>query len=253
MHNTGYVAAKKDAVFLPFLVEKLADFLSAIPDFGVKGFGVTLPHKETVFDRLDSCEPLAEKIGAVNTVTVRRDGSLHGSNTDYLGVLRALEKKIRLKGRSVLIFGAGGAGRAAAFAIASTGAQISVCARRENAALGLAKAVHGEAIKRMELRRLKFDVIVNATPVGMFPNPQISPLTSGELNCSIVFDLIYRPMRTKLLQIAARKGLQTISGVEMFLAQGIAQWEWWMKEKAPEKEMRRVVFDALKSTGSYRA
>ncbi len=95
MHNTGYVAAKKDAVFLPFLVERLEDFLKAIPDFGVRGFAVTIPHKESVFRKLDDCEPLAEKIGAVNTVTVRRDGSLYGSNTDYLGVLRALEKKNR--------------------------------------------------------------------------------------------------------------------------------------------------------------
>ena len=94
MHNTGYASARKDAVFLPFLVKSLGDFLSAISDFRVKGFSVTLPHKQAVFRKLDACEPLAEKIGAVNTVTVRRDGSLYGSNTDYLGVLRALEKQI---------------------------------------------------------------------------------------------------------------------------------------------------------------
>ncbi len=85
MHNTGYVTAKKDAVFLPFLVERLDDFLKAIPDFGVRGFAVTIPHKESVFRKLDECESLAEKIGAVNTVTVRRNGLLSGSNTDYLG------------------------------------------------------------------------------------------------------------------------------------------------------------------------
>ena len=247
MHNTGYVTAKKDAVFLPFLVKKLPDFLGAIAEFGVKGFSVTLPHKETVFRRLDACQPLAEKIGAVNTVTVRRDGSLYGSNTDYLGVLRALEKKITLKDRSVLILGAGGAARAAAFAVVSAGANVFVSARRESAARGLAKSVDGEAVNRADLHRRKFDVIVNATPVGMHANRGISPLAAGELNCSVVFDLIYRPLRTKLLELAAAKGLQTISGVEMFLAQGIAQWEWWMKEKAPEKEMRRVVLGALKS------
>ena len=109
-----------------------------------------------------------------------------------------------------------------------------VSARRESAARSLAKSVDGEPVKRAELHRRKFDVIVNATPLGMSPNPEISPLAASELNCSIVFDLIYRPLRTKLLEIAASKGLQTISGVEMFLAQGIAQWEWWMKEKAPE-------------------
>lgn len=252
MHNTGYVAAKRDAVFLPFLVEKLPDFLAAIPEFGVRGFSVTLPHKEAVFRKLDECEPLAGKIGAVNTVTVRRNGSLYGSNTDYLGVLRALEKKIALRGKRVLIYGAGGAARAAAFAVASAGANVIVCARRELAGRRLANSVEGEAVKESALRTAKFDVIVNATPLGMHPNEEISPLEASELNCSLVFDLIYRPMRTKLLQIAAAKGLKTISGVEMFLAQGIAQWEWWMKEEAPEREMRDAVLGRLKAKDSTR-
>lgn len=247
MHNTGYVATKTDAVFLPFLVEKLPDFLRVIPELGIRGFSVTLPHKETIFRKLDACELLAEKIGAVNTVTVRRDGSLYGSNTDYLGVLRALEKKISLRDKRVLIFGAGGAAKAAAHAVASAGANVFVCSRREHAAEVLAKAVRGEVAQRKGLKKRKFDVIVNATPVGMHPHPGISPLVTSELNCSIVFDLIYRPIQTKLLEIAAAKGLRTISGVEMFVAQGIAQWEWWMKGPAPEKEMRQVVMGALKA------
>jgi 3-dehydroquinate dehydratase / shikimate dehydrogenase len=247
MHNTGYVAAKKDAIFLPFLVEKLKDFLQLIPEFGVRGFSVTLPHKESVFRKLDDCEELAQKIGAVNTVTVRRDGSLYGSNTDYLGVLRALEKKITLRGKRVLIFGAGGAARAAAFAVATAGAEVLVCARREEAARKLARAVMGEVVKRASLRRERFDVIVNATPVGMHPQAEISPLAPAELNCSLVFDLIYRPMQTKLLRIAEAKGLQTTSGMEMFVAQGVAQWEGWMKQKAPEAEMRKAVLGALRA------
>jgi 3-dehydroquinate dehydratase/shikimate dehydrogenase len=247
LHNTGYVAAGRDAVFLPFLVEKLRDFLEAIPEFGVRGFSVTLPHKQSVFRVLDDCEALAEKIGAVNTVTVRRDGSLYGSNTDYLGVLRALEKKIALRGKRVVIFGAGGAARAAAFAVATAGAEVLVCARREAAARRLAKAVKGGVVKRAALRREKFDVLVNTTPVGMHPQEGISPLAASELNCSLVFDLIYRPMQTKLLKMAAAKGLQTVSGVEMFVAQGVAQWEWWLKAKAPEAEMRKAVLGVLKT------
>jgi 3-dehydroquinate dehydratase / shikimate dehydrogenase len=246
MHNTGYVAANRDAVFLPFLVKNLADFLRAIPELGIRGFSVTLPHKETIFRKLSACEPCAEKIGAVNTVTVRRDGSLYGSNTDYLGVLRALEKKIRLANKRVLILGAGGAARAAAFAVASSGADVFVCARRDGAARELAKLVNGEVVKRPALRRQKFDVIVNATPLGMYPHPGISPLAARELHCSIVFDLVYRPMRTKLLELAAGRGVRTISGFEMFVAQGIAQWEWWMKESAPETAMRKAVMNALK-------
>ena len=246
LHNTGYIAAHKNAVFLPFLVERLADFLEAVPDFGIKGFSVTLPHKEAVFRRLDACEPLAARIGAVNTVTVRRDGSLYGSNTDYLGVLRALEKKLKLAGSRVLIFGAGGSARAAAFALTNARAQVYVCARRETAARSLARAVEGETVPRAALRKLKFDAILNATPVGMHPQVGASPLAAGELNCSVVMDLIYRPVQTKLLQTAAARGIKTVSGVEMFLAQGMAQWELWMDSRAPEAAMRRAVLGALK-------
>ena len=252
LHNTGYIAARKDAVFLPFLVERLDDFLAAVPDFGIRGFSVTLPHKEVVFRRLHACEPLAAKIGAVNTVTVRPDGSLYGSNTDYLGVLRALEKKMKLPGSRVLIFGAGGSARAAAFALANAGAQVFVCARRETAARSLARAIAAETVPRAALRTSNFDAILNATPVGMHPQVGASPLTAGELNCSVVMDLIYRPMQTKLLQIAARRGLKTVSGVEMFLAQGMAQWEHWLGRRAPEAAMRKAVFTALKVQESSR-
>jgi len=100
-----------DAVYLPFLVHDLRDFLAAVPDFGVRGFSVTHPHKQAILKYLKECDPLAAQIGAVNTVVVRRDGSLYGGNTDYLGLLRALEKKLRIKGSRVLIYGAGGAAR----------------------------------------------------------------------------------------------------------------------------------------------
>src|SRR5271157_415309 len=243
LHNTGYVAAKTDAVFLPFLVERLDDFLKAVPELGVEGFGVTVPYKEAVFRRLDDCEPLAQRIGAVNTVTVRR----YGSNTDYLGVLHALERKLQLRGSRVLIFGAGGSARAAAFALAHAGAEVFVCARREEAARALARAVGGEAVRRGALGKKRFDAILNASPVGMHPQVGISPLRAGELHCSVVMDFIYRPMQTKLLQIAAAKGMRTVSGVEMFLAQGIAQWELWIGSRAPEAAMRRAVLRALQA------
>jgi 3-dehydroquinate dehydratase/shikimate dehydrogenase len=247
LHNTGYIAARLDAVFLPFLVKTLGDFLNSVLDFSVRGFSVTIPYKQTVMRHLHECEPLAAKIGAVNTVTVRRDGTLHGSNTDYLGVLRALENRIVLKDSRVLIFGAGGAARAAAFAVAKAGAQVFVCARREKAARGLARAVEGESVAQAALRSMNFDVVVNCTSAGMYPHEGISPLAAAELNCSLVFDLIYRPLQTKLLQIAAAKGIKTLSGAEMFLAQGIAQWELWMKRRAPEAEMRKAVLAALKA------
>jgi len=247
LHNTGFVAAKKDAVLLPFLVENLREFVKLLPDFGVAGFSVTIPHKQKIFDYLDECEPLAEKIGAVNTVTVQRGGKLVGSNTDYVGVLRSVEGKLAIKGSRVLIFGAGGAARAAAFALARAGAGVFVSARRENAAKELARAVRGSLLKRTFLRKEKFDAIINTTPVGMYPHDGTSPLTAAELNCDLVMDMVYRPLRTQLLQIAAGKGIRTISGVEMFLAQGIAQWQLWMGTPAPVHAMRNVILNTLRA------
>jgi 3-dehydroquinate dehydratase/shikimate dehydrogenase len=252
LHNTGYIAAGKDAVYLPFLVEELKDFLKALREFGVQGFSVTLPHKEKILGHLSDVEPLAAKIGAVNTVTVRKDGTLYGSNTDYVGVLRALEKKMNLRGSRVAIYGAGGSARAAAFAMAQAGAGVFVCARRPEAARKLAEAVGGEPILRADLRDLKFDAILNATPIGMFPYEKVSPLAAGELNCSVVMDLIYRPIRTKLLRLAAARKIACVSGAEMFLAQGFAQWEHWMGSKAPESIMRNAVLRALKNEENTR-
>jgi len=247
LHNTGFVARHVDAVYLPFLVRDLRDFLKAVPEFGIRGFSVTIPHKQSILKYLKECDPLAAEIGAVNTVVVRRDGSLFGCNTDYVGILRALEKKLVLAGSRVLIFGAGGAARAAAFALAKAGALVGICARREKAARELAKAAGGEVVPRRALRSESFDAILNATPIGMHPHFCFSPLAPTEINCRIVMDLIYRPQRTQLLKLAAQKRISTVSGVDMFLAQGIAQWEIWTEKRAPEAPMRRPVLAALRA------
>ena len=115
----------------------------AIKPFGIAGFAVTIPHKEAILRHLDDCDPLAARIGAVNTVVVRGGGRLYGYNTDYVGVLRSLERRMRLAGSRVLLFGAGGAARAAAFALAQAGSIVCLCARRPERARALARAVGG--------------------------------------------------------------------------------------------------------------
>ena len=135
----------------------------------------------------------------------------------------------------------------AAFALSRAGAAVAICARREKVAKELARAVGGEAVPRRALRTEFFDAILNATPVGMHPHGGISPLAPGELHCRIVMDLIYRPQRTQLLKLATQKGIVTVSGVEMFLAQGSAQWEIWTEKRAPESSMRRAVLAALRT------
>ena len=246
LHNTGFIARKLNAVYLPFLVKDLRDFLGAIKPLNIAGFSVTLPWKERILRHLDDCDPLAAKIGAVNTVVVRHKGKLYGCNTDYVGVLRALERRVRLRGSRVLLYGAGGVARAVAFALAQGGAIVCVCSRRSEQARQLARAVGGEAVERRRLGREFFDAIVNCTPVGMHPHPGRSPLRADELNCRLVFETVYRPMRTRLLQLAERRGIETVSGMEMFIAQGVAQWELWTESRAPVAKMRKAVLGALR-------
>ena len=244
LHNTAFQARHFDAVFVPFLVRNLREFLGAMAGFGVAGLSVTIPHKEKILGFLDGCDPLAARIGAVNTVVVRAGGRLYGYNTDYVGVLRSLEQRMRLAGSRVLLFGAGGAARAAAFALAQAGSIVCICARRPERARALARAAGGQVVARADLKREFFDAIVNCTPIGMHPRGG-SPLAGAELNCRMVMDMVYRPRETELLRLARRKRIEIISGVEMFLAQGFAQYEIWTGERAPETAMRRAVISAL--------
>lgn len=245
IQNAAFQARRINSVYLPFLVRDLRDFLASVEPFRIRGFSVTIPHKERILRHLNGCDPLARRIGAVNTVVVRARGELYGYNTDYVSVLRTLESRIPLRGSRVLILGAGGVARAVAFALVEAGASVSICARRIVRAESLARAVGGEAVARKRLAREFFDAIVNATPVGMYPGARRSPLEARELNCRLVFDTIYRPRSTRLLELAARRGIEAVSGVEMFVAQGAAQWEIWTGERAPVEAMRRAALGVL--------
>jgi shikimate dehydrogenase len=246
LHNTGYVATKRDAMFLPFLVQDLGEFLKAIPEFGLRGIGVTLPHKQAIMQHLAGCESMAEKIGAVNTVVVAKNGKLLGSNTDYLGVLRALQGRLHLPGSRVLILGAGGSARAGAFALAHAGAEVLICARRESAARELAKSCNGQVIARKYLNCACFQLIVNATPVGMYPHDLTSPLFPRELNCEIVMDLISSHCEQNSC-ISRHKGICVISGRRCswrrVLRSGSCSWGAVRQSGA----MRRAVMAKLRS------
>jgi shikimate 5-dehydrogenase len=167
-------------------------------------------------------------------------------------VLRSLERELKLRGSRILIFGAGGSARAAAFALARAGSRVCICARRDSAAKELARAVNGEAVPRRALRSEFFDAILNTTPVGMHPQEGVSPLSARELHCGLVMDLIYRPLETQLLKLAKQKGITTVSGFDMFLAQGFAQWEIWTKTRPPETAMGRAIFSKLRAEETSR-
>jgi 3-dehydroquinate dehydratase/shikimate dehydrogenase len=244
MHNAAFADQRLNAVYLPFRVRDLRDFIDAVRSFGISGFSVTIPHKESILRYLDACDPLARRIGAVNTVVVTKGHRLHGYNTDYAGVLRAVARSVPLAKSRVLLLGAGGSARAAAFALAKVGADVSIWARRALRARGLARAVGGQAVSRSALRRERFDALVNCTPVGMYPGGG-SPLEASEVNAAVVMDLIYRPRETELLRQAKARGSAIISGVEMFLEQGAAQFELWTGKPAPRAVMRSAVMRAL--------
>ncbi len=246
LHNAAFAALSMNALYLPFLIHRLEDFLPAISRAGLLGFSVTLPHKQSILRYLDECDPLAAEIGAVNTVVVRRSGRLAGYNTDYVGVLRTLQHRLPLARSRVLLLGAGGAARAVAFALARAGSAVFIASRRPAAARSLARSVGGESFPLTEVARGRFDAIVNATPVGMHPHANLSPLPASALCCLLVFDLVYRPTETRLLSLARSRGIQTASGLDMFLAQGAAQWEIWTGRRAPEAVMGRAVRKALR-------
>jgi 3-dehydroquinate dehydratase/shikimate dehydrogenase len=212
----------------------------------IHGMSVTMPYKQSIIDELDNCEPLCQKVGACNTVIRSQDGKLYGFNTDVAGVVRPLEQRLHLAGTKVLVIGAGGAGRAAVFGLRERGANVFILNRTPQTAQKLAREAGAKAIKRDDLKKLSFDVIINATPVGM-GNGGKSIIDEREMNARVAFDLVYNPIETKFLQMAKAKGLAVISGLEMFVQQGARQFEIWTGKPAPAAEMQHVVLTELQS------
>jgi 3-dehydroquinate dehydratase/shikimate dehydrogenase len=175
------------------------------------------------------------------------DGKLYGFNTDVAGIVSPLEKRLSLRGAKVLVLGAGGAARAAVFGLREKNAEVTILNRTPETAAKLAKQAGAKTIKREALAKATFDVVVNATPVGMAGGKTAaSPLTANELNARLVFDLVYNPIETPLIALARQKGIAVIAGVEMFVQQGARQFEIWTGKPAPEEEMLRVVLHALR-------
>jgi 3-dehydroquinate dehydratase/shikimate dehydrogenase len=239
VHNRAFQVRRLNAVYLPFPTPELADFLRVVEQLHIAGFSVTLPYKEAILRYLAWVDPLARRVGAVNTVVVQ-GRRLLGYNTDYCAVLSALRGALKLQRSRAVVLGAGGAARAAAFALTDAGAEVFIWARRLEQAASLARAVGGAVIDRRRLAQKDFDLLVNATPVGMMPDFRRTPLRADELHAAVVFDMVYRPERTRLLQLAARKGARTVSGLRMFVAQAAAQWELWMSRPAPVLAMWRA-------------
>ncbi len=245
VHNRAFRRRRVDACYLPFRVEpkRLKDFFELVAGLPIQGLSVTIPHKRKVMDYLDSVDKLAERIGAVNTV-YRKNGKLHGVNTDAAGVIIPLSKRLPLKGANVLIVGYGGAARGAAFALLDQGAKVTISGRDLTKAESLAKDAGANVEPFENLAQLGFDALVHATPVGMHPNV-LDNLFPEEIPAEIVFDMVYNPLETALIRSAASKGKTVIEGLEMFLEQAAAQFELWTGGKAPRVTMRNAVLEVL--------
>ena len=249
LHNTGFRREHVNAVLLPLKVRTLADLLTLVLELPLSGVAVTMPLKQEVLPHLANMDPLTARIGACNTLRTGADGKLYGFNTDVAGVVRPLEKRLRLKGARIVVLGAGGAARAAVFGLVDQGAEVFIVNRTHEHAVTLAKATKAKALKHEQLAKNHFDVLINSTPCGMAGSKQALPIAENELNAGLVFDMIYNPMETPLLKLAQSRGIPVIGGLEMFVQQGARQFEIWTGRPAPEAEMLRVVERALRKRG----
>ncbi len=247
MHNTAFRRESINAIMLPLKVKSLDDLLTLTRELPLSGVAVTMPLKQDVLPHLANMDPLTSRIGACNTLRVSSDGKIVGFNTDVAGVVRPLERRMRLRGSRILVVGAGGAARAAVFGLVEQGAEVFITNRTHETAVALARKAKAKAVKRDQLVKNRFDAIINTTPCGMTGAIQSLPIAENELNAHVVFDMVYNPLDTALLKLARSRGLTVISGLEMFVQQGARQFEIWTGKPAPEADMLRVVELALRN------
>lgn len=246
MQNTAFRREVVNAVMLPLRVRILEDLLNVARDLPLAGVAVTMPLKQEVLPHLANMDPLTARIGACNTLRTGADGKLYGFNTDVAGVVRPLEKRMKLPGARIVIIGAGGAARAAVFGLVEQGAEVFVVNRTHENAVALARKAKAKSLKQELLAKTRFDALINTTPCGMAGVKQALPVKENELNAGLVFDMVYNPMETPLIKLARSRGIHVIGGLEMFVQQGARQFEIWTGKPAPEAEMYRVVEMALR-------
>jgi 3-dehydroquinate dehydratase / shikimate dehydrogenase len=249
MHNAAFRAAGLDAVYVPLEAADVDDFERVAEVFGVCGVSVTIPHKVGFFEHLvasgdpHALDPLSRAAGAVNTLR-RHDGRWQGRNTDVVGFLAPLTGRMSLNGVRAAILGAGGAARAVAVALASAAAQTTLYARDVRRARDVAQIV-GARAEAFPPARGSWDLLVNATPIGMHPCVEATPWPDAPFDGHLVYDLIYNPVETRFLREAAAAGCLTIGGLDMLVAQAQEQAEWWTTIRPPARLLREAALSAL--------
>ncbi|WP_446008189.1 shikimate dehydrogenase [Candidatus Electrothrix sp.] len=250
MHNAGFADLAMNRAYVPLEVKNIKEGLTGLRALGFRGVSVTVPHKEAVIPFLDDIDPVAEKIGAVNTLVFQpRQGGqvhVHGLNTDWLGANTALAEKVSLAGSRILVIGAGGSAKAVGFGLIEAGAEVIIANRTAESGKALADLLGCTFIPLAEVTNVSADVLINTTSVGMEPdNEGIAVPPSLLPGFSVVMDIVYAPLETRLLREARAAGCQTIDGLAMLLYQGIAQFETWTGKKAPQDVMRLALEEEL--------
>ena len=249
MHEAAYDELGMDASYVAFepAVDEIRQAFVGAETLGIEGLNVTIPFKEDVAAIVEADE-LAAEIGAVNTVDFREDGPPRGYNTDAAGVTRAFDHHdVDLEGRSAVVVGAGGAGRAAAFALTDAGAEIHIANRTVDRAIGLASELSsatGGSLETLDSQIADASVLVNTTSVGMESDE--TPVPAEFLHEDLtVLDAVYSPIETRLLREASEAGARTIDGAWMLLYQGIEAFEQWTGRDAPVDIMNDALRAAL--------
>lgn len=252
LHNAGYKALgigdEYVYVAIHVLASKLPDFIKGVKSMQIAGVGVKTPHKIKIIKHLDEVDEIAQKIGSVNSI-VNTNEILKGYNTDWLGVVSPLEKITSLENKKVALLGAGGVSRAAAYGLSKKGANITIYNRTIEKAEELAKEFGGVAKSFDSLEAIKgMDIIINATSIGHPPYENEMPVGTEFINDNqIIYDLVYSINgKTKLIEAAEKKGAKTISGIEMLLHQGYAQFKLFTGHDAPVDAMRNALLTQLK-------
>ena len=245
VHNPLFARAGRNAVYCRFAVADLRKFFARLAPL-LKGFSVTHPHKVAVARFLDGTDRVARAIGAVNTV-VRKGERLFGTNTDAPAALDAIERVTRVRGKTILIAGTGGAARAIAFEASRRGAGVLVTGRSAARGRAMARAFGARFIGRNEWGDASPDILVNATPVGMAPRTHASPFPRAMLAGRVVFDAVYNPPVTRLLAEAAAAGARIVRGTEMYVNQAARQFALYARTRPDLALMKKLLDQSMEA------
>jgi shikimate dehydrogenase len=261
MHNAVFSALGMDCIYHAFRVkpEKLEKAILGAEAMGFGGVNLTVPLKEAAL-KLDCIkpDPLAESIGAVNTIVFGKNEEIKGYNTDGLGAKQALQNSaVEIKGSKIVVAGAGGAARAIAFQLAADGAEITIVNRTEGRAIELAKDVStavrygnvtGRGLSGLKSLLQDSDILINTTTLGMHPNTDTTIAIAEDLHPDLtVFDIVYNPLETRLLREAKASGAKTVSGVSMLVYQGAEAFKLWTRIEPPVELMKKTVLEVLQA------